>query len=95
MRLARHALLLPAYSLLSDFQRYCIPDPTAPDPSGVWLALAVGVSHSLVRWTRERRWARWQVALYGSAGIFMGRVVRDAREAFALMEHGLDTDLAA
>ena len=89
MRQARCDVLLPAYSRLSVYQQRGIPDPAVLDDTGVWLALAVGVSHPFVHWSSARRWDPWQVVLYDCAGVFVGRVIREAREAFVVMERDL------
>ncbi len=93
MRQARCDVLLPAYSRLSVYQQRGIPDPAVLDDTGVWLALAVGVSHPFVHWSSARRWDPWQVVLYDCAGVFVGRVIREAREAFVVMERDLVADI--
>ena len=83
---ARAAVLQPLFDSLSVFQRGCIPDPALPDPHWVWLALATGVSHPLLRWSCDKRWETWQHTLYVQAAVYLHRVISASITAFEEME---------
>ena len=86
----RAGILQPVFDSLSVFQRGCIPDPVLPDPHGVWVALATGVSHPLVRWSCDKRWEPWQHALYVQAAVYLNRVISASMVAFEELEATLD-----
>ena len=85
----RMDVLRPAFACLSVFQRYCIPDPALADPHGVWLALATGVSHPLLRWSHAKRWTVWQQSLYDRAAVYLRRVISESIQAFEELDSSL------
>ena len=87
---ARAEVLQPLFDSLSVFQRGCIPAPALPDPHWVWLALATGVSHPLLRWSCDKRWETWQHTLYVQAAVYLHRVISASITAFEEMEASLD-----